>query len=305
MAHHLFIRSSQSDRYRTLIEQGRPRDLVIVPDLTAEVDILFGEPDRIKDLLADVPALKWVQATWAGVEPLLAPGRRRDYILTNARGVFGSLMSEFVFGYLLAFERKILERDAAQKAGRWDSRLTGWLRGKSLGLLGVGSIGSELARTAHFFGMHVRGVTRATESCPHVERYFHAPEWTEFGAGLDYLVSILPNTRDTQRIVGAALLNSLPPHCIFINAGRGSAVDPAALIEALERGRLRAAVLDVFEQEPLPPDHPFWTTPNLTMTFHTAAPSLPEDLAALFLENYRLFAEGRPLKYRVDFDRGY
>src|SRR5205807_10012639 len=130
----------------------------------SDCDVVLGEPSLIRPILPRLGALAWAQATWAGVEPLVDPALRRDYILTNARGVFGPLMSEYVFGYLLAHERKILERYASQQAGRWDSSPAGSLRGKQLGLLGVGSIGAVLARTAKHFGIRVNGYTRASES---------------------------------------------------------------------------------------------------------------------------------------------
>ena len=132
-----------------------------------------------------------------------------------------------------------------------------------------------------------------------------APALHRFAHGLDYLVNILPNTKDTRKIINAELLNALPPHALVINVGRGPAVDESALIEALNENRIAGAVLDVFEKEPLPKDHPFWTTPNLLMTFHTAAPSLAEDISNLFFENYELFLEGQPLMYQVDFEKGY
>jgi phosphoglycerate dehydrogenase-like enzyme len=239
------------------------------------------------------------------VEPLLDPAVRRDYILTNARGVFGELMSEYVIGYLLAHERKIIQRLKAQINKNWDESDTGTLRDKTIGLLGVGSIGAEVALTAKFFGMTVRGYTLGSEASAHVDEYYHGSELLEFATGLDYLVSILPNTKDTRKIINADLLNALPPHAIFINVGRGPAVDESDLIEALHQNKIAGAVLDVFEQEPLPKTHPFWTTPNLLMTFHTAAPSLPEDITNIFIENYELFNEGQPLMYQVDFEKGY
>jgi len=270
-----------------------------------DVDIVLGEPKRIKAALASLPALSWAQSIWAGIEPLLDPASRRNYTLTNARGVFGGLMSEYVIGYLLAHERKILKRHEDQKNKTWDESDTGSLRGKTIGLLGVGSIGAEVARTAKFFGMKVRGYTRGSETSTHVDKYFHGDNLLKFAEGLDYLVSILPNVMDTRKLVNAELLNVLPSHAVFINVGRGAAVDESALIDALNQNKIAGAVLDVFEQEPLPKEHPFWTTPNLLMTFHTAAPSVPEDITNLFIENYKLFNEGKPLKYQVDFERGY
>jgi phosphoglycerate dehydrogenase-like enzyme len=239
------------------------------------------------------------------VEPLLDPSLRRDYLLTNARGVFGGLMSEFVFGYLLQHERRMFEHYRAQQEGRWDNSLTGTLNGKTLGLLGVGSIGADLAATARHFGMAVRGFTWASESCPDVDAYYHASSLLDFASGLDYLVNILPETKETHHIVDASLLGRLPPHAVFVNVGRGAAVDETALVTALQTGKLAAAVLDVFEQEPLLPGHAFWHTPDLLITFHTSAPSFPADLARLFIENYRRYMDGRSPLYAVDFEKGY
>lgn len=230
-------------------------------------------------------------------------------------------MSEYIIGYLLAHERKIFQKHEAQKNKHWEDSDTGSLRGKTIGLLGVGSIGAEVALTAKFFGMTVRGYTTGSETSTHVDMYFHPLEsdsllsgtqvqqlaavLQSFANGLDYLVNILPNTKDTRKIINADLFNALPPHALFINVGRGQAVDESALIEALNQNKIAGAVLDVLEQEPLPKDHPFWETPNLLMTFHTAAPSLPEDIAKIFIENYELFIEDKPLKYQVNFERGY
>jgi len=305
-----------------LIEKARLVNLEFADQPTADGDIVLGEPRLIQAALASLPALSWAQSTWAGVEPLLDPASRRNYILTNARGVFGGLMSEYVIGYLLAHERKILKRFEDQKNKIWDESETGTLLGKTIGLLGVGSIGAEIARAAKFFGTTVRGYTQSSETSKYVDMYFHPLESTlesdsllsvqeqtpalqSFANGLDYLVNILPNTVATRRIANTDLLNALPPHALFINVGRGQTVDESALIEALNQNKIAGAVLDVYEKEPLPKEHPFWTTPNLLMTFHTAAPSLAEDIAKIFVENYNLFIENKPLKYQVDFERGY
>ncbi len=309
----LLILARRVDKYRQLVEAANLPDLELVStssvteavSIGASCEILFGEPSLICDVLPALINLRWAQSTWAGVEPLLDPSLRRDYILTNARGVFGELKSEYVFGYLLAHERQIFERQLAQKERRWDNTLTGMLRGKTFGLLGVGSIGAHLAGTAKHFGMTVRGYTRASEDCPDVDAYYHGDTLFNFARELDYLVSVLPNTPETKRIVDAEVLIILPSHAIFVNVGRGSTVDEPALVESLETGQIAGAVLDVFEQEPLPETHPFWKTPNLLLTFHTSAPSLPEDLTNLFVENYHRFIKGEELKYRVDFERGY
>ena len=153
--------------------------------------------------------------------------------------------------------------------------------------------------------MNVRGYTRDSEISAHVDSYFHGDDLLKFASGLDYLVNILPNTNDTRKIINGDLLHVLPVHALVINVGRGPALDETALLDALNQNKIAGAVLDVFEQEPLPEDHPFWTAPNLLMTFHTAAPSLAEDITNIFIENYELLLEGKPLKYRVDFEKGY
>jgi phosphoglycerate dehydrogenase-like enzyme len=300
----LLILSSNSDKYAQLIESAQLPDLEITTE-PEDCDIVLGEPRSIRDRLPRLSNLKWVQAIYAGVERLMDPALRRDYILTNARGVFGELMSEYVFGYLLLHEKKILERQRAQQSKQWDRTESGVLRGRTMGLLGVGSIGSHLAGTAKHFGMSVHGFTRESENCADVDVYYHEPHVLEFAKRLDYLVSVLPRTADTNRIVNASLFDALPSHAIFINVGRGNAVDESALVTALNEGKIAAAVLDVTEKEPLPGDHPFWTAPNLLLSFHTSAISYPENITELFVENYQRYIAGKPLKYQVDFERGY
>jgi phosphoglycerate dehydrogenase-like enzyme len=199
----------------------------------------------------------------------------------------------------------MFEKYASQQAGRWDPKPPGTLRGRQIGLLGVGSIGAALAATAKHFGMRVKGYTRASAGCPDVDAYFHGDDREAFAADLDYLVSVMPNTAGTRQLVDAALLAALPPRAVFINPGRGSVVDEAALADALQSGRLARAVLDVFQQEPLPADHVFWRIPNVIITAHIAALSVPEDIAPVFIDNYRRWARGEALRYRVDFEAGY
>ena len=300
----LLILTYNPKEYVDLIQQADLPDLEIVSD-PAQCDIVLGEPRKIHDALPLLSHLKWAQSIYAGVEPLVDPAQRRDYTLTNARGVFGNSMSEFVFGYLLFFKKRMMERIQAQKSGEWNREDGGILRGKTIGLLGVGSIGTHLALTAKHFKMHVMGFTRASEDSTDVDAYFHEPDILKFAEGLDYLVSVLPRTEGTNQIVNADLLNALPPHAIFINVGRGNAVDNSALVEALTNDKIAAAVLDVTDPEPLPDDHPLWKTPNLYLTFHTSAMSYPEDMVELFTENYRRYFEGKPLNHQVHFERGY
>ena len=314
--HTLLILSRHARDYHGLIDAAALPDLDVTSTTdpadaavrAGGYDLALGEPSLLRLVLPALTSLRWLQATWAGVEPLLDPALRRDYILTNARGVFGGLMSEYVFAYLLAHERRIFEKQASQADGRWDATHPGTLRGKQMGLLGVGTIGAALAKTAKHFGMRVKGYTRASEDSPDVDAYFHGPMAkvrTAFAADLDYLVSVMPATTESRHLVDAGLLRALPPHAVFVNPGRGGVVDEPALAAALAEGRLAGAVLDVFQEEPLPRDHVFWRTPNLLITSHTAALSVPADIAPVFVENYRRLLRGEPLQYRVSFELGY
>ena len=309
----LIILSKNADEYRSLIEAEQLPNLKIIttaihPDQVVSdlaCNILFGDSPLVSMVLHKIPELQWVQTTWAGVEPLLKDGLRHDYMLTNARVVFGPLMSEYVFAYLLLHERRIIQRYEAQQIQVWDTTITGSLRGKTIGLLGVGSIGVHLASTAKQFGMHVRGYSRTSRACTNVDHYFQGAGLQEFAFGLDYLVNSLPNTSETRHLVNSDVLGWLPSHAVFVNVGRGGTVDESALISALSTGQIAGAVLDVFEEEPLAKEHLFWKTPNLFITSHTAAPSLPRDLALLFIENYHRFSQNLHLHHLVDFELGY
>jgi phosphoglycerate dehydrogenase-like enzyme len=307
------ILTKHPDEYRALIEAADlPEiELVCASEVDqglaagAESDVVVGDPARVIAALPHLPRLRWVQLTWAGVERMLDPALRRDYLLTNVRGVFGPLMSEYVFGYLLMHERKVLPRLESQRQGVWDTVLPGTLQGKTIGLVGVGSIGAHLAATAKHFGMTVRGYTRTSADCADVDHYFHGEDKAAFAHGVDYLVAALPNTPGTRRLIDAAVLAALPPHAVVVNAGRGDTLDAEALLVALEAGRLAGAVLDVFEEEPLPAGHPLWRTPGVFITCHTAAPSFPADIVGVFARNYRRYIAGERLDHVVDFERGY
>jgi phosphoglycerate dehydrogenase-like enzyme len=311
--HKLLILSKDFKAYQSLVERVNLPGLSILAtnepglaiQLGSESDLLFGEPSLVSQILNNIPGIRWVQTTWAGVEPLLAEGLRRDYLLSNARDVYGSMMSEYVFGYLLLVERQILPRWQSQQAGKWDDRPYGRLKGKILGLMGVGTIGSHIAATARHFGMRVMGYTRHTESCEYIDQYFHGDAWPVFAADLDYLVCTLPGTTSTQGMLNGAFLAALPKRAWLINVGRGSTVDEPALVAALNNASIAGAILDVFTQEPLPPDHPLWSTPNTFITSHTAARNILPDIASLFIDNYQRYIRGQPLLYQVDFEQGY
>lgn len=266
--------------------------------------ILFGSPDLIAEVLPHMPKVDWVQSSWAGVTPLIA-AERRDYILTGIKDVFGPPISEYVFGYILAHELKILQRLQAQQEKRWSSAESGTLTGKRLGIMGTGSIGQHIAKMAKNFGMSVAGLSRSGTNSPNFDKVTPSNELHSFLHDLDYLVSVLPQTAATDNLLDATALACLPARACVINVGRGNVIDDAALVSALCDQRLGGAVLDVFDTEPLPQQSPLWTTPNLLVTGHVAAMSHSSLIVPIFVDNYRRYSAGKPLKHSVDFAAGY
>ncbi|MFT5138887.1 MAG: phosphoglycerate dehydrogenase-like enzyme [Lysobacterales bacterium] len=272
-------------------------------EYTAET-VLFGRPDMIAEILPSLPAVNWVQSSWAGVDPLLALDRR-DYDLTGIKDVFGAQMSEYVFAHLLAHELKLLKRNSEQLEHNWYQVQSGSLQGKRLGIMGTGSIGRHIANTAKSFGLSVTGLSRSGCSAPGFDEVVQTGLLHDWLGKLDYLVSALPNTSGTDKLLDAASLAELPAHCYLINVGRSNVLDEAALMNALSTQRLAGAALDVFDAEPLPQDSPLWNTPNLSITAHIAAASHSSLIVPIFLENYRRYRAGMDLKFKIDFEAGY
>ncbi len=273
------------------------------PEAGAEdaADILFGPPDAIVPLLDRLPQLRWVQSSWAGIKPLV-DHPRRDYLLTGVRGIFGQPMAEFVLGWLLALERRIIERAIDNN---WDGRIEPGVRGRRLGILGSGDIGQAVARACAALGIDVVGLNSDGRAVEGFRACYAMAEREVFADGLHYLLGLLPDTGATNDMVDATLLGRLAPGAIFINAGRANSVVDKDLLAALDAGQLRAAVLDVTRQEPLPETHPFWATENLYLTSHTAAPTTAAAIVGVFVENYRRYQRGESVVQAVDFTRGY
>jgi len=266
--------------------------------------VIFGDPSMITEVLQEMPTVDWVQSSWAGIGPLMTHPRR-NYVLTGMKDVFGPQMAEYVLGYLLAHELRILKRKAEQQQRNWCKDFSGMLRGKRLGIMGTGSIGQHIANAAAVFGVLSVGLSRSGAATRGFEHVVPVAQLHEFLEQCDYLVSTLPQTAATDGLLDRTALRKLPPHAYFVNVGRGNVLDDAALIDALRGGRLAGAALDVFDQEPVPQDSPLWDTPGLSVTAHVAAVSHPQLIVPIFIENYRRYAKGQALKYVVDFDAGY
>ena len=310
-AHSILIVSHDAEDLARLVIAAEPGlDIAIAHDSREAVDaytdqsVLFGSPLAIAGALPSMPSVEWVQSSWAGVTPLIELDRR-DYVLTGIKGVFGRQMSEYVAGYLMAHELRIIRRYDEQRARCWWEGVSGSVAGKRIGIMGTGSIGRDIGRLAADLGMTVTGLSRSGSAAAGFEQVFPQSRIDEFLAGLDYLVAVLPDTPQTDKLLNADALALLPSHACFINVGRANVVDTTALLAALRNGRLAAAVVDVFDEEPVPADSPLWDTPNLLMTAHMAAVSYPDLIVPVFLDNRARFAAGRELVNVIDFGRGY
>ena len=271
----------------------------------ANVNIILGKPAQVSEVLNEAEKLQWVQSTYAGVESFCQPGMRKDYVLTGVKNIFGAQMSEYVFAYILALERSMFETYENQKKRMWQAIPFRSIAGLTIGICGLGSIGQELARTAAHFGMRVLALKRSYDDVDRVERVYGPTEMAEFVAKVDYLVNTLPDTAATRGMIDKSLLEHMKESAVLINVGRGSTIVEKDLTEALHDGVIRAAILDVFEPEPMPADNPLWLMENVIVTPHNSAFSFPKKIADIFEENYHKFTRGDALNYTVDIERGY
>lgn len=310
---HLLILSPEAAAYKRLLASYALPDLYmhlatnleVLPDNLSEINLVIADPPLLAPLLERLPKLAWVQSTFAGVNALCQPELRSDYWLTNIKGVFGPLLSEYVFGYILALERGLLRAYQQQTQQLWQPFSYRSLAGLSIGIAGLGAIGQHLASTAKHFSMYVKGLKLSPAAVPNVDALYILPELTSFLQDLDYLVITLPATDRTHHLFNAAALAHLKSETVLINVGRGTVVDQAALTESLQTKQLRAAVLDVFEEEPLPATDPLWFLDNVYITPHQAAVSFPIDVVKIFVQNYQHFHQGQTLDYLIDFQKGY
>ncbi|MDG3004561.1 D-2-hydroxyacid dehydrogenase [Paludisphaera mucosa] len=278
-------------------------------------------------MLARADRLRWVQAFTASLEHYLFPALAdHPCVLTNTRGLFGDVIADQVMGYVLSFARNLhvyarrqVERRYEPEGGsaaRVDfasgpgvvnamDRATIYLPRATMGIVGMGGIGLEVARRASAFGMTVRGVDRHPRRIDvpaFVDRIDGVDRLDDLLGWADFVVVAAPHTPETAGLIDAGRLARLRPSSYLINVGRGAIVVLDDLVAALREGRLAGAALDVYEVEPLPPEHPLWDFPNAILTPHTAgySPIVAERHKALLVDNVGRFARGEPLRNVVD-----
>ncbi|RYX82178.1 D-2-hydroxyacid dehydrogenase [bacterium] len=299
--------ASLSPRITTVTRQQLDED----PELLARLDVVYGHLQ--KGELDGATGLRWLQTTSAGVNGLITPQlKERDLIVTTTSGIHAEPITEQMFGMVLGVTRQLYASWDAQRERKWgiDANPQGdftLLAGKTLGLLGVGAIGSHAAVIGKAFGMKVVGFRRSKGEHPHIETMYGDDELAEFLSQCDVVMNSLPLTDDTRGFIGDAEFTVLKPGAIFVNAGRGATVSTDALLRALEAGQVGAACLDVTDPEPLPFDHPLWTTPNVYITPHTGGgrPDYTDRADEIFLANLRCFLDNQQLKNVVDKNAGY
>ena len=318
------------ERHRNLLQQAAPGwefrfrgtdTLVCAPQ-----EALPGQPVTQEDvdwaqvilgnvpaaMLHGSPALEWLQTNSAGVEAYIQPGvLAGDTLLTNATGAYGLAIAEHMLGMLLELFKKLeLYRDA-QKSGAWQSQgAVKAVYGSTALVLGMGDIGGEFAARCKALGAKVIGVRRSPRPCPEYADEVHLLEDLDsLLPQADVVAITLPGTDATRGLMSRERLAKMKEGAVLLNVGRGFIVDTEALCDALERGHLSGAGVDVTDPEPLPPTHRLWNIPTAVVTPHISGfyhlRETHERIVGIFLENLRHFQAGEPLRNLVDFATGY
>jgi phosphoglycerate dehydrogenase-like enzyme len=291
------------------------------PEALAQAEVLFGipggfSPQGLIDAIHGGPQLRWVQARNAGAGQHVAQALEIDreaverVMVTTASGVHAGPLAEFALFGLLAFTKRLprMLRDKQRRYYPPQEQPSDELRDKTLLIVGAGAIGAEIARLAQAFGMRVLGIKRdVSQPVPHVDELHPIDDLRELVGQADAVVSVLPGTQETQGLLDAEVLGAFKPGALFVNVGRGTAVDEEALIERLRDGTIAGAALDVFEQEPLPQDSPLWELENVIISPHDTArvPAEEGRQVDLFCDNLRRYLAGEPLRNRVDLELLY
>jgi glyoxylate/hydroxypyruvate reductase A len=310
MLHHLLIYHSDSKAYEEILSKRLARleiQSAVRPEEAwdfienAEIILSWQMPD---DLLKRAKSLQWFSSMAAGNEDLVKnPYLPENVILTKAT-VYGEMMAEYVFAYLLYFSRNVSKHFGDQKSKIWDRKRPERLKGKVMGILGLGSVGKEIARRGKQFGMRILGVKRNPEPIRYVDQVFGLNELETLIPLVDVLVVALPLTPETYHFLGEEEISLMKEGAVLFNMGRGKTIDEMTLIRMLKSGKIRA-VLDVFETEPLPPESELWKLDNVIITPHVSGINIPEEICEEFIRNYRRWVKGKPLIGLVDRTKGY
>ncbi|MCK1592103.1 D-2-hydroxyacid dehydrogenase [Bradyrhizobium sp. 169] len=304
-----------AESYADLIGVRFPHVRALVATDADRLERYIGEADALLafhfpvEVFDKAKKLRWFQCTGAGVDSMFPIRDRAGHIkVTNARGIHADIIADYVMVgvTMLHWDFPRLLREQAGR--KWHPRYLAPLADKTLGVIGLGSIGATIARRAKSAGMTVVGSKRDT-SVPveGVDRLFASDALADLLPLCDFVVLALPATQDTVRLIGPSEIARIRPGAFLINIARGNVVVEDALIKALQTGAIAGAMLDVFEREPLPEDSPLWDMPNVIATPHMAGSptNYTERVFSIFADNIERFLNGKPLKNVVDLARGY
>lgn len=279
------------------------------------IEIIIGwSDDLIPFIESDESKVKWIQFAYAGVNALpLDLFAEKNILLTNGSGIHANPVTESVMGLLLGLTRSIAQSAENQRKKRWkdqwENEETAYeLAGKTMLIVGAGKIGVQLGNVAKAFHMHTIGINRSGREIENMDEQYTQKELEKIIHKADIIVNILPLTKETTHLYDKALFSKMKDGVVFINVGRGESVDTTALMEALDHGKVRFAGLDVFEEEPLPSDHPLWDYKQVLMTPHIGGrvESYPKYIFPIFMENFDAYLQEKELPINlVNLDEGY
>jgi phosphoglycerate dehydrogenase-like enzyme len=287
--------------------KGMKNILHLLPE--ADVLITYGE-DLTPELIQQANHLKWIMVMSAGMEKMPFKAiKNKGILVTNVRGIHKIPMGEYVISMMLQVSRQAKVLFNNEKNRIWDRKVrVNELHGKTIGILGVGAIGGEIARLAKAFHMRTLGVNRSGRDVEYVDKVYTTDQIDIVLRESDYIVSVLPSTPETKYLLKEEHFDLMKNTAVFINIGRGDVVKEEVLIQALKESKISHAVLDVFEQEPLPSDHIFWQMENVTVTPHLSGITknyLPRAFE-IFIHNLHIFKQGQGDYLNVvNLDRGY
>ena len=286
-----------------LAEAGVAANLSCTASDPAAVDVIVLAPDGTEDFTA-YPRTRAVLSLWAGVERVVGNPTLTQPLCRMVDPAMTEGMVEYIVGHVLRHHLD-LDLDIAGYGGEWRQRDVRLARDRQVAVLGLGELGRSAAQALVRLNFRVSGWSRRPRRIDGVHCRSGDAGLEETLRAAEIVVTMLPHTPETEGLIDAHRLGLLPQGAVLINPGRGALIDDAALIAALDGGRLGHATLDVFRTEPLPPDHPFWRHPRVTVTPHIASATRPETAARVIAENIRRLAAGEPLLHRVDRAAGY
>jgi len=308
--HRLLIYHSDSKIYEEILSRRlsqleihsavQPEEALSVIE-NVEIILSWEIPD---ELLRRTKQLRWFSSIAAGNEDLVKNPCLSESVILTKSTIYGEMIAEYIFAYLLYYSRDLSKYFEDQKHRVWERIRPSRLYGKMMGIVGLGSVGKEIAKRGKQFGMSVLGVKRIPGPVENVDQVFGPEDLERMIPLVDYLVVALPLTSETYHLLGEKELSLMKEGALLFNTGRGKTIDEVALTKVLKTRRIRA-VLDVFEKEPLPAESELWSLENVIITPHVSGINIPGEICEEFVKNYERWVRGEPLVGLVDRSKGY